>query len=1028
MTSDEKRVCQKCNSENTFDSRFCKNCNSALDDKSTLIVDPRIGLDKAFYKGENIEFDLAHTNFVANRYKILEEVGSGGMGVVYRAFDEKLERHIALKTLKFEESDGVKLDILRKQLVFEAKAVAKLKHSNIISVYDVGSKDLMTFVAMEFIEGETLSSLIDRKGRQEVSFVIDLISQVCDAVSHAHEEGIIHRDLKPGNIMLENGKEVKITDFGIAKFIQDKNKKDDIGYVIGTPSYMAPERFDGIQDDLRSDIYAIGVIMYELITGLKPFRDKCYPGVIYKIKNERYKPIREIIFDIPDFIEEIVSKALNKNPKERHQSAEEFKTELLRSIKGKNKSFGEETFSVFNVPFHRNRNFTGRLGILSRIALELSKEKVLAIHGMGGIGKSQTVSEYVYRHADEYAIIWWINSEDATTLISKYVSLAEPLNLPFKGMKELDVINIVKGKLEQIDNWLLIFDNAENPRDIRDYFPKTDNGHILITSRSPKWGEIALTLSLDEMAPDESVAFLLKRTNEKDKNAAEELAVKLGYLPLALEQAGSYIESSGMRISDYIALHKKYLSKLMDKGKPTDYPETVSTTWGISFERIKVKSKAAIELMNLFAFFAPEDIPIPVLEKGTEYLPDGLKEIITDPFEFGDAITVLRNYSIVRRFGKSLSIHRLMQTVIRDKLNEEEKKFWSENAFHIIDNAFVFDNKDLKTWAECAQLLPHSNAVVQNVLDSKADLNIICDLLNRMGCFLNNSGQFMKAKRLVSQALEIEEKIHGSSHFKIADIVNNLGTIHGEIGELEIAENYHRKAFEIDEKIYGTSHPIVARDFNNLGNILGKRGELEEARLFLEKALKIDENYYDELHPNIGIRLNNLGLIFWNQGKHSKAKMYFERSLNIFESVYGSDHPNVAFTLNNLSLIHKELGEFENAKGCLEKSLRIEEKTFGSDHPNVAIVWNNLGIIHRELGELEDAKMHFERALSIVESIYNEGHPQIAEVLYNLGHLYRKSGNLEKAKENLEKSLEIRQKILGSDHPKTIKVNQDLQS
>jgi len=498
MTTD-KNICEKCNSENTIGSKFCNQCGTTLDEATTDVV-YEIEQETSVDEINIIDYKVEKKKVVAGRYEIIEEVGRGGMGIVYKAFDKKLERFIALKTLKFDEGEGVRLNSMRENLVSEAKAVAKLKHPNIVGVYDVGTEGLSTFVAMELISGTTLSPIIKQKERPELDLVVDIISQLCDGVSHAYERGIIHRDLKPGNIMLENSKDVKITDFGIAKVIQDQDTTlGEKGRVIGTPSYMAPERFDGVQDDFRSDIFAIGVILYELIAGVKPFRGKSQSDVIYKINYEKHEPLRNIKPDLPDFINIIIDKALEKNPTNRYQSADELKSELVNSFKEHTgEIFSEkEIEQIVNIPFHKNRNFTGREEVLSRIDQELKSENILAIHAMGGMGKSQTATEFAYRNADDYTIIWWIHSEDPSTLSSGFASLAEPLGLPFKGMKEQEVIDIVKGWLEREDKWLLVFDNAENPDNIRDYFPKSEKGHILITSRNPNWGSVATTLSLD---------------------------------------------------------------------------------------------------------------------------------------------------------------------------------------------------------------------------------------------------------------------------------------------------------------------------------------------------------------------------------------------------------------------------------------------------------------------------------------------------------------------------------------------------
>ena len=1018
MKVEKNPVCPECKTENTLDSSFCKKCGYTLDEKGNNAVNV-LEPDEVVDETSVVDFKINKNKLIADRYLIISELGRGAMGIVYKAWDQKLERYIALKTIKFDQKKPVKIDEFRKRLISEAKAVAKLKHPRIVTIHDAGVKELSTFIAMEYIDGYPLSDIIKSDITPDLDLIVDIIIQVCEAISHAHAKGIVHRDLKPGNIMLENDSDVKITDFGIAKMIEEeKITLSEKKHLVGTPSYMAPERFEGAQDDLRSDIFSIGIIMYELITGVKPFKGKCSSEVIFNIFHNHPEPVRTIKPAIPEFVEEIISKAMDKEPAKRYQTANEFRSELSKCYDAYVNATGLcELTSVWNVPLHSNINFTGREEMLSQIEQELSSNKILTIHGLGGMGKSQTAAEYAYRHESFYPIIWWIHSEDPSTIGSNYASLAEPLELPSIGMKEKEVVDIVKGRLEREDGWLLIFDNAENPDDIRDYFPKTKTGHILITSRNPHWGGIASTLSLNEMKPEESVKFLLKRTKEKDEKAAEELSETLGRLPLALEQAGSYIETSGRNISEYLEMYKKYNEKLLGRGKPTDYPETVSTTWELSFQRIKVKSEKALELMNLFAFLAPDDIPINILAEGAEHLPETVSSLVSDPFEFDDTITMLRNYSFIKRHQNNLSVHRLVQAVVRDRLNTDEMKIWIEAVLCLMNNSFVFDPNEINSWTACSNLLHHVYLVVMYAEEYNFAIEVVCELLYKMGWYLNNCGDYARGKDLLNRALELGEKLYGQGHPVIAGYLNELAYVLEKLMDHDLAQMYINRAVKIDENVYGPDHPNVARDKAKLGSVLSGLGKLEEAKKQLELAIGIFEKEFSPDHPDVAEVFNTLGVVLFRLGKFEEAKDNHVRALKIYEKALGPDHPEVATVFNNLGMVDYKLGKFEEAKELFERALKIKEKALGPEHPNVAITISNLGMVLFRLGKFEEAKELFERALKIQEKALGPEHPNIARRVYNLGNVFRELGKLEEAKELSERALKIQEKAFGTDHP-----------
>jgi len=603
---------------------------------------------------------------------------------------------------------------------------------------------------------------------------------------------------------------------------------------------------------------------------------------------------------------------------------------------------------TWNVPHNRNPNFTGREEHLASLKTALGSGKpaalTQAIHGLGGVGKTQLALEYAYRSAAEYDIVWWVRSEEPATLAADYASLAKALDLPEKeAADQLLIIGAVKQWLEQNPKWLLVFDNAKDRADVLNYIPRGETGHVLITSRNANWRGIVTPLDVKVLVRKESVDFLLKRTGYTDREIADALSNVLGDLPLALEQAGAYMEAKGRTLSDYLNMFNVYKSELLDRAAPsTDYPDTVATTWNIAFDEVKQISSPVADLLNLCAFLAPDDIPVELLSSGVQYLPQSLAAVATDPLAFDDAVDPLRRYSLVEVTAESISVHRLVQAVTRDRLDEDERKKWAEAAVRIVDKAYPFDSDDVGIWLVCSRLLPHALLAAEHAeaLDVASDST--GKLLNHTGVYLKGRAQFAEAKEMYERALAISEAVYGPDHPTVASIVNNLGDVLQDIGDMKEAKKMYERALAIDVATYGPNHPQVAINVNNLGSVLQDIGDMKGAKKMYERALTIDESAYGPDHPDVAIDVSNLGSVLQDLGDMEGAKKMYERALAIDEATYGPDHPTVAIRVNNLGGVLQALGDMEGAKKMYERALSIFTEYLGEDHPNTVTVQNNL--------------------------------------------------------------------------------------
>lgn len=311
---------------------------------------------------------------------------------------------------------------------------------------------------------------------------------------------------------------------------------------------------------------------------------------------------------------------------------------------------------LWNVPYQRNPFFTGREDTLTHLHNTLTAGKTAAltqpqaISGLGGIGKTQTAVEYAYRYSSEYQAVHWAKADSLEALISDFVSIAGLLDLPLKNEKDQNVVvNAVKRWLQSNNEWLLILDNVQVWDLVNNFIPTGSKGHILLTTRAQATGPIAENIEIEKMTTDEGASFLLRRAKlidkatEEDHNKARELSEIMDGLPLALDQAGAYIEETQCGLSQYLDLYHKRRAELLKRrgGFATGHPESVTTTFSLSFEKVGQANFAAVELLHLCAFLHPDDIPEEIITEGAPELGPVLQPVAVDQIKLDEAIREL---------------------------------------------------------------------------------------------------------------------------------------------------------------------------------------------------------------------------------------------------------------------------------------------------------------------------------------------------------------------------------------------------
>jgi serine/threonine protein kinase len=261
------------------------------------------------------------------RYEILEELGRGEMGVVYKAHDPLIDRFVAIKTIDLQKLSEKEKEEYKERFYLEAKAAGRLNHPNIITIHDLGRKGDIAYIAMELMEGPELQNIIAENRSLTIGEKLDIAFQVAEGLAYAHEHGVVHRDIKPSNIMVLRGNHVKIADFGIAR-MESSLRHTQTGKIMGSPLYMSPEQIQSQSITHRSDIFSLGVVLYQLLTGKLPFNGDNVNSLWYKIINEEPQKPGSLNPEIPDMLDDIVFKCLAKKPEDRYQNAHELAGDL----------------------------------------------------------------------------------------------------------------------------------------------------------------------------------------------------------------------------------------------------------------------------------------------------------------------------------------------------------------------------------------------------------------------------------------------------------------------------------------------------------------------------------------------------------------------------------------------------------------------------------------------------------------------------------------------------------------------------
>ena len=689
----------------------------------------------------------------------------------------------------------------------------------------------------------------------------------------------------------------------------------------------------------------------------------------------------------------------------------------------------------------RNPNFTGRGSDLDGLAQALRAVTVHSVRGMGGVGKTQLAAEYAHAHAADYDLVWWIAAEVPAALPDQFAALAAQLGLdPVADPGRLRAQ--VHDRLRSVPGWLLIFDNANAVADIGPWLPAVPlppgiPGHVIVTTRRAGFAALGQVTELEVIGLPDAARLLRARVPGLGQEIAELIAEELGRLPLALEQAAAYLDQSQMPGGEYLELLRR-AADLYGRGQVAGREDTIATLWDLTLERITGANPAAVQLLGVSAYLAPEPISLDLFTTDPGLLPEPLRSAASDQLAFSDTIAVLVDYSLAKRAASGLKLHRLVQAAIRARYDQpgaaphapgqggdfmmadEAARQAAQQADHPLVVALRLLHADApaeitrapEDWPRWAVLLPHVLAAADH-FDRAAGQpgpGTVADaawLLDRAGAYLRAQARFADAKALLERALGIDEAAYGPDHPDVGVDLNNLALILCDLGRPGEARPLQERALAITEAVHGPDDPEVASAMSVLALILKDLREPGEARPLLERALAIFESADEPDYREIADDLSVLAGVMVDLGQHREALPLQERAVAIGEAEYGPDHPHVARYLNYLAGILRDLGQPEAAQPQIERALAIDEAAHGPGHPDVARDLNTLAGILRDLRQPEAARPQIERALAIDEASYRPGHPRIARDLNTLATVLRDLGQPTQARALQERALAI---------------------
>lgn len=598
-----------------------------------------------------------------------------------------------------------------------------------------------------------------------------------------------------------------------------------------------------------------------------------------------------------------------------------------------------------NLPRPADLRLAGRAGDLHDLQVTLEAAGgPLAVTGLGGMGKSRLALELARQSQAGRPLTWWVRAERAVEAKADLADAARQLRLADDACADDDAVGRLQSWCAATSGWLIVFDNATDPQSLRHLLPEGP-GEVVITSTNPNWRPVAEPYPVGPLSNDEAVALLVRAGGVAADAATRELAEVLGGLPLALVQAGSYVQAVGGDWPLYRAELRERAPELFGEGRPVDYERTVSTTWSTSFERIDQYHPVASHLLQILAFVAPDDIPLALASAATD-------QAVGDTTDVNAAIAALRQFSLVERSGSTLAVHRVVQRVTRDRARRQSPGIVGQAAGAI--ESLMPHELGTTTVRDWTPYVKHMAALLDNAHEAE---RTEFDGVGSAVADLRHGRLFGLAVELASALVSAIERWGGVDR-RLVRALDALGGAQSEAGMRQDGLATRRRAVEVAGRI-GSDSAVMLAVRGNYALAMVDGGDKTAAIAELREIIDaIDELAGDswELRAEA---LHNLGYALYRDGQYAEAIDPLRRGLEATQANEGPLSESLPVHLNLIGIAYLELGQEEESLSALTQALRTEMMLRGEKHERVAARTSTLDAACLEFG-------HARRALALL--------------------------------------------------------------
>jgi hypothetical protein len=688
-----------------------------------------------------------------------------------------------------------------------------------------------------------------------------------------------------------------------------------------------------------------------------------------------------------------------------------------------------------------------------------SGPRVVALVGLGGAGKTSLAVEYAHRHLNQVGVAWQLPAEDATVLAAGFTDLAAQLGASVAAGAGDPVVAVHSALAAYPGEWLLIFDNVPRQGAVRAFLPPAGNGRVLITSQSAVWPQ-GQAVPIPVLGTEVAAVFLVTRSGDPDRQAAAALAEELGGLPLALEQAGAYVETAGITLAGYLSVFADRRADLLARGQaPAGHPADVAATLGLALSGLGDEDPAAAGLLRLLACLSPEPVPLAPLLSGTAVfgqLAPGIAAVIGpllgDPVAAGAVIAALRQYSLVTPAeGGLVLVHRLVQAITLAQLPADVAGQWKQAAAVLVEAAIPADPGLPAAWPVCAMLLPHARAALSLTsggmwriavyLGASGSYPAARDLFERiadarreddaygpehpdtlgarseLARWTGDAGDAAAARDEFAALLPIRERVLGPEDRDTLTTRHNLAYYTGVAGDAAAARDQFAALLPIRERVLGPEDPETLTTRHNLAYYTGVAGDAATARDQTAALLPIEERVLGPEHPDTLTTRHNLASWTENTGDAAGARDQFAALLPIRERVLGAEHPDTLATRHNLAY---RTGDAAGTRDRLAGLFAIEERVLGPEHPDTLAARADIALFTGQAGDAVAARDQFAALLAIRERVLGPEHPDTLATRHSLARWTRQAGDAAAARDQFAALLAIRERVLGPEHRDTL--------